>query len=94
MAKIYTSGGISTSRNATTCICTKYVQVVASGGSGGKSTNPKQVTNSESTNYPPDRVKNLQATIDTDENLIKIEFIATGSDLDDGKGKYDSAHWR
>ena len=53
----------------------------------------KQVTNSESTNYPPDRVKNLQATIDTDENLIKIEFIATGSDLDDGKGKFDSAHW-
>ena len=29
----------------------------------------------------------MQATIDTNENLIKIDFIATGSDLDDGKGK-------
>ena len=35
MTKICTSGGISTSRNATTCVCTKYVQVVVSGGSGG-----------------------------------------------------------
>ena len=36
MTNICTSGGIYTSIKATTCTWTKYVQVVARGGSGGK----------------------------------------------------------
>ena len=47
--------------------------------------------NAEKANYKPDKIKNLKVTLDG-EDRVKVDFTATGEDLDYGTGNILSCH--
>ena len=47
--------------------------------------------NAEKANYKPDKIKNLKVTLDG-EDRVKVDFTATGEDLDHGTGNILSSH--